>query len=70
MDRPTDRPRDPFLTWRQRIAETHGLPFVVIRRGPVSPPDPDLDLDALLALDPYSDEDPFAEGVASWGRSE
>ena len=25
---------------------------------------------AHLALDPYSDEDPFAEAVASWGRSE
>lgn len=66
MYRPTERPRDSYLVWRQKLAETHGLPFVVIRSRPVTPPDPEFDLDARLDLDPFSDEDPFAEdGEAS-----
>ena len=61
MDRSTARPNDSVISlvtvheylWRKKLAETHDLPFVVLGNGPGA-----LDaLDALLAGDPYSDED-------------
>ena len=53
MDRSTARPNDSVIAWRKKLAETRDLPFVVLGNGPGA-----LDaLDALLAGDPYSDED-------------
>lgn len=60
MDRSTARPHDSFLARRQKLAETNGLPFIVIGRGPVSPPDPDLD--ARLDLEPREALDALLDG--------